>query len=85
MISPITNFAIAGAIWYQGESNTGTAATYKKLFTTMIGSWRQAWQKEFPFYYVQIAPFTYGDKNISAPYSGNNRPRPCLIQKQGWW
>ena len=66
MISPLTNFAIAGAIWYQGESNTGTAATYKKLFTTMIGSWRQAWQKEFPFYYVQIAPFTYGDKNISA-------------------
>ncbi len=66
MIYPITNFAIAGAIWYQGESNTGTAATYKKLFTTMIGSWRQAWKKEFPFYYVQIAPFTYGDKNISA-------------------
>ena len=27
MISPITNFNIAGAIWYQGESNTGTAAT----------------------------------------------------------
>jgi sialate O-acetylesterase len=66
MIYPLTNFAIAGAIWYQGESNTGTAATYKKLFTTMIGSWRQSWQKEFPFYYVQIAPYTYGEKNISA-------------------
>jgi len=66
MISPVTNFTIAGVIWYQGESNTSTAATYKKLFTTMIGSWRQAWKKEFPFYYVQIAPFVYGDKNISA-------------------
>jgi len=66
MIAPITNFAIAGAIWYQGESNTETAAGYKKLLTTMIGSWRQAWKKEFPFYYVQIAPFTYGYNNISA-------------------
>ncbi len=26
----------------------------------MIDSWRKAWQKEFPFYYVQIAPFDYG-------------------------
>jgi len=66
MIAPLTNFAIAGAIWYQGESNTGTAASYEKLFTTMIGAWRKAWQKEFPFYYVQIAPFTYENKNIAA-------------------
>lgn len=66
MIAPVTDFSIAGAIWYQGEGNTGTAATYEKLFTTMIGSWRKAWQKEFPFYYVQIAPFKYGDKNVGA-------------------
>lgn len=66
MIAPITNFPIAGAIWYQGEGNTGTAATYHKLFTTMIGSWRKAWQKEFPFYYVQIAPFKYGNRNVGA-------------------
>lgn len=66
MISPITDFNIAGAIWYQGESNTGTAASYEKLFTTMIGAWRKAWHKEFPFYYVQIAPFAYGNKHISA-------------------
>ena len=66
MISPLTNFPIAGAIWYQGESNTGTAASYNKLFTTMIGAWRKAWEKEFPFYYVQIAPYKYGNKNIGA-------------------
>jgi sialate O-acetylesterase len=30
----------------------------------MIGAWRKAWQKEFPFYYVQIAPYDYGDKNV---------------------
>jgi sialate O-acetylesterase len=32
----------------------------------MIKSWRNAWQKDFPFYYVQIAPFTYGDNYIGA-------------------
>jgi sialate O-acetylesterase len=66
MIYPLTNFPIAGAIWYQGESNTNTSPSYQKLFTTMIGAWRKAWQKEFPFYYVQIAPFKYGNKNIAA-------------------
>lgn len=66
MIYPLTRFAIAGTIWYQGESNTGTAATYEKLFGAMIGAWRDAWQKEFPFYFVQIAPYTYGNHNIAA-------------------
>jgi sialate O-acetylesterase len=66
MIAPVTKFAIAGAIWYQGESNTGTASTYSKLLSAMIDAWRKAWQKEFPFYYVQIAPFTYGKKNEGA-------------------
>jgi sialate O-acetylesterase len=66
MIAPITNFAIAGAIWYQGEGNTTTASTYTQLLTTMIDAWRKAWNKEFPFYLVQIAPFKYGDRNIGA-------------------
>jgi sialate O-acetylesterase len=66
MIHPLTNFTIAGSIWYQGESNTGTASAYQTLFTTMIGAWRKAWQKDFPFYYVQIAPYAgYGNMNIA--------------------
>ncbi|MGX5817850.1 sialate O-acetylesterase [Chitinophaga lutea] len=64
MIAPITPMKIAGAIWYQGESNTGTAATYTSLFTKMIGSWRKAWGYDFPFYYVQIAPYRYGPNTI---------------------
>jgi sialate O-acetylesterase len=67
MIFPITNYSIAGAIWYQGEANVGTASTYTQLFTTMINSWRQAWHKDFPFYFAQIAPFAgYGDNSSSA-------------------
>lgn len=66
MISPITNFNIAGAIWYQGEGNTVNNETYHQLFTTMIDAWRLAWNKLLPFYYVQIAPYNYGRTNEGA-------------------
>jgi len=67
MIYPLTNFEISGAIWYQGESNVPTYSSYKQLLSRMIGSWRKAWQKEFPFYFVQIAPFSgYGDHDFCA-------------------
>ena len=39
MIAPLTRYHIAGAIWYQGESNVGAAATYTELFSSMIRSW----------------------------------------------
>lgn len=66
MIHPLKNFPIAGAIWYQGESNVSTASTYTKLFTAMIEGWRKDWQKQFPFYFVQIAPFAYQNPNEAA-------------------
>jgi sialate O-acetylesterase len=62
MVAPVTNFAIAGTIWYQGEANTGVPLAYGNTFTGMIGVWRKMWQKEFPFYYVQLAPYKYGRK-----------------------
>jgi len=65
MIAPLVNFKIGGVLWYQGESNTSNAETYQQLFTSMITSWRKKWNNEFPFYYVQIAPFKYG-----RPYEG---------------
>lgn len=66
MIAPLISYNIAGAIWYQGEANTGTNDTYTELLTTMIDSWRGAWKKTIPFYYVQIAPFKYGPGNTGA-------------------
>jgi sialate O-acetylesterase len=66
MLAPVTNYTIAGSIWYQGENNTATAATYRLLFTSMIDAWRNAWQQSFPFYFVQIAPFNYREKNAGA-------------------
>ena len=62
MINPLIPFRIAGALWYQGESNTAAPSTYKLLMETLIQEWRKQFRTEFPFYYVQIAPFSgYGD------------------------
>jgi sialate O-acetylesterase len=57
MIAPLVNYAIRGAIWYQGESNAGRAYMYRKLLPTMIGDWRKAWGQDFPFYIVQLANY----------------------------
>jgi sialate O-acetylesterase len=66
MVAPLIPFNIAGAIWYQGESNTMTYNSYQLLLTNMISSWRLAWDKDFPFYFVQIAPYRYGNNNVGA-------------------
>ncbi len=63
MINPLIPYKIKGAIWYQGESNVGRAEQYKYLFPTMIADWRSKWTYDFPFYYVQIAPYPFGDPN----------------------
>lgn len=59
MINPLIPYTIKGAIWYQGESNVGRAAQYEQLFPAMIQDWRERWADEFPFYFVQIAPYRY--------------------------
>ena len=64
MISPITPFSIKGVIWYQGESNVGRAKQYATLFPTMITDWRAKFKNpEMPFYFVQLAPYKYGNRN----------------------
>jgi sialate O-acetylesterase len=56
MIAPLQPFAIRGAVWYQGESNSGQAAAYEKLLPAMIADWRKVWGNELPFLFVQLAP-----------------------------
>ena len=67
MIYPIVPYGIAGAIWYQGESNIGNPQIYSQLMKTLIENWRADFKKDFPFYFVQIAPYTYG-ANSKAEY-----------------
>ncbi|MCU0454675.1 MAG: sialate O-acetylesterase [Bacteroidales bacterium] len=60
MVNPVVNYRIKGAIWYQGESNVGRADQYAMIFPLMIQNWRTAWEiSDFPFYFVQIAPYVY--------------------------
>jgi sialate O-acetylesterase len=56
MIAPLQPFAIRGAIWYQGESNSGQPAAYEKLLPAMIADWRRVWGPKLPFLFVQLAP-----------------------------
>ena len=65
MIHPLVPYTIKGAIWYQGESNVGRHEQYRKLFPAMIEDWRAKWNQEFPFYFVQIAPFNYNGSKAS--------------------
>jgi len=60
MVNPVLSYKIKGAIWYQGEANVGRAGQYSKIFPAMIQDWRTSWEiKDFPFYFVQIAPYVY--------------------------
>lgn len=56
IIAPLIPFAIKGAIWYQGESNTGDGTTYTKANIAMIEDWRADFGQNFSFYAVQITP-----------------------------
>jgi sialate O-acetylesterase len=64
MIAPLVPYGIRGALWYQGESNVGAAHLYEQIFSGMIDSWRTQFDRgDFPFYFVQIAPYEYGERN----------------------
>lgn len=65
MISPIVNFTIKGVIWYQGESNIINYKDYSALLNGMVENWRNDFGVgQFPFYFVQIAPYRYEGSNL---------------------
>lgn len=67
MIAPLVPYTIKGAIWYQGESNAQKPIEYRSLFPNMVESWREKWGiGDFPFYYVQIAPYHYKGQDINS-------------------
>jgi len=57
MINPLVRCAIAGVIWYQGESNSDKAFQYRTTFPLLITDWRSRWKRDFPFLFVQLASF----------------------------
>lgn len=58
MIAPVQPFALAGVLWYQGESNCSRPVQYARLFAGMIDQWRRDWQRDdLPFLFVQLPDF----------------------------
>jgi len=61
-IHPYTHMPIRGVIWYQAEANVGDGSAYTPKMQTLVDEWRTVWgasAAEFPFYFVQIAPYDY--------------------------
>lgn len=68
MIAPLCPLSIRGVIWYQGEANRKDGMKYLPKMEALIRGWRSVWdQGTFPFYYVQLAPYAYGDEWEALP------------------
>ncbi len=66
MVHPLIPFAIKGAIWYQGEANSHEhirAEHYRIQLDRLISNWRNAWEQDIPFYFVQLPNFKAAQKN----------------------
>jgi sialate O-acetylesterase len=64
MVHGLVPFSMRGAIWYQGESNRADGMMYCEKMKGLIYGWRKVWnQGDFPFLFVQLAPYTYRDKD----------------------
>ena len=57
MIAPFVPYALRGAIWYQGESNSGEPDEYRDLMPMLIESWREDFGQHLAFGIVQLAAF----------------------------
>lgn len=81
MIHPIIPYKIKGVIWYQGENNVQRYDEYKKVFTSLIADWREAWGYVFPFYFAQIAPFY--NYNGKSPMLREAQRKSLTVEKTG--
>lgn len=82
MLYPLIPYRIAGTIWYQGEANTDNPEDYGKLFAGLIKGWREVFKNDFPFYFVQIAPWS-GYGGISAALLREQQEATLSLPKTG--
>lgn len=54
-INPVVPYAIRGAIWCQGTSNSGDGRIYAARMEALVNGWRDAWKMpKMPFYFTQM-------------------------------
>jgi sialate O-acetylesterase len=59
-IAPLIPYAIRGALWYQGEANSGPdkAPYYSTQLSLLVKDWRARWGCDFPMAWVQLPNFS---------------------------
>ena len=70
MISPfeVGPMTLAGAVWYQGESNIGQGRYYSCAFPAMLDAWRSSFANpDLWVGFVQIAGYHYGGASHPDP------------------
>ncbi len=74
MLAPCFKHAIAGALWYQGESDAMHPAEYKGMLVKLIDLWRHKFvygSKDLPFVIVQLPNWSDGwNENITSKDGG---------------
>jgi sialate O-acetylesterase len=62
MLERCIPYSVKGAIWYQGEYNSGRAEQYRTLFPALISEWRNDFKNpDMPFFFVQLANYGRAD------------------------
>jgi sialate O-acetylesterase len=83
MIAPLIPFAIQGAIWYQGESNTDHPVRYRTLLPAMIRDWRARFGVgDFGFHIVSLANYQPSAANAHASGWPALREAQAMTAKQ---
>jgi len=81
MINPLIPYAMAGVIWYQGESNADKSFQYRTSFPLLITDWRSKWKRDFPFLFVQLASFgSMQDSNVGSGWAELREAQTMTLQ-----
>ena len=68
MVYPFVPYTFRGAIWYQGCSNLGDGAAYCDKMHALLNGWKKVFENPaLKFYFVQLAPYTYGGDGKALP------------------
>jgi sialate O-acetylesterase len=88
-IAPVIPYAIRGAIWCQGTSNSGDGRIYAARMEALVKGWRDAWgMPEMPFYFTQMQPYGSPDpdnvgfadiRQVQHMYFANNRENVGMV------
>ncbi len=89
MVAPLGSLTLSGAIWYQGESNTGRGGQYQSLLAALVGQWRDQFGAALPVYVIQLpgygnltdapAPSGWSDVREAQRQVAINDPRVGLV------